>query len=449
MCLTNINEIEAQVIQSLIENGIIKNEGNHNKENITIKNLMLLYSKTHQDIGRIKKNIDEKDQLTDQYEKQKYCLKKSINELHLFKSEINKPLLESSDASNDDKSVREKVLHLLETIAKLENNVLEEKQKSAQMLENSESLNEKLFKLNHEKKKRTEELDSSNQMIQYLTVELKRLKSSKNTNVKNREKIHQPVTSHDGENIKQEANSVIVKLENLLQSKTSHTNSLVHCKENINPSKEYTLKHNEFDTQMKELSEKMKILQSKYERLKTKHKLKTQKLKEKIAMEQRCKFEEMERLSSQVEISRTSLNAELSWKSEAMRMITRAEQDRRNAVLKINDLNETLDQSQKNEFEYKVRINELEEENERLKENLAQQTEENKYLQNKLQNLTSLTQPSDHETSSDMDLIPSTIRPTCPQLPLHSNNEEDHLKAVESSQKFCSFLRIAPEVTSL
>ena len=61
-------------------------------------------------------------------------------------------------------------------------------------------------------------------------------------------------------------------------------------------------------------------------------------------MEQRCKFEEMERLSSQVEISRTSLNAELSWKSEAMRMITRAEQDRRNAVLKINDLNETLDQ---------------------------------------------------------------------------------------------------------
>ena len=34
--------------------------------------------------------------------------------------------------------------------------------------------------MNSEKKKRKEELDSANQMVQYLTVELKKIKSSKN-----------------------------------------------------------------------------------------------------------------------------------------------------------------------------------------------------------------------------------------------------------------------------
>ena len=67
-------------------------------------------------------------------------------------------------------------------------------------------------------------------------------------------------------------------------------------------------------------------------------------------MEQRSKFEEMEKLSAevemsraQVEVSRASLNAELSWKSEAMSIVARAERERRNVVAKINDLNETLD----------------------------------------------------------------------------------------------------------
>ena len=74
------------------------------------------------------------------------------------------------------------------------------------------------------------------------------------------------------------------------------------------------------------------------------------KFRERIATEQRSKFEEMEKLyaevemsRAQVEVSRASLNAELSWKSEAMGIVARAERERRNVVAKINDLNETLD----------------------------------------------------------------------------------------------------------
>ena len=54
-------------------------------------------------------------------------------------------------------------------------------------------------------------------------------------------------------------------------------------------------------------------------------------------------YAEVEMSRAQVEVSRASLNAELSWKSEAMGIVARAERERRNVVAKINDLNETLD----------------------------------------------------------------------------------------------------------